>query len=64
MTFQSLGSWSMVRLSSRPSFLSWLWMSVQAQSISGSTSHLPWLVPPQGPLTRPLAQRVMGQMAP
>src|SRR5450830_1184629 len=39
-------------------------MSVQAQSFSGSTSHLPSLVPPQGPLRMPLWQRAIGQIPP
>src|SRR5680860_621104 len=39
-------------------------MRTQAQSLLESTSHLPLLVPPQGPFRMPLAQRVTGQMAP
>src|SRR5659263_72008 len=39
-------------------------MRVHAQSFSGSTSHLPSFVPPHGPFSMPLWQRVTGQMAP
>ena len=36
----------------------------QAQGISGFTSQLPPREPPQGPLSRLLAQRATGQMLP
>src|SRR4030042_2379547 len=39
-------------------------MSIQAQSISLFTSHLPPLLPAQGPLSMPLTHLVIGQIAP
>src|SRR3972149_1358757 len=36
----------------------------QPQSTVGSTSHLPLRYPPQGPLSRPLEQRGIGQIPP
>ena len=39
-------------------------MRIQAQSLSGLTSHFPFFCPPQGPLTRLLAHRVMGHTPP
>src|SRR4030042_2091340 len=52
-------------LSSRPNFLSLSYIRCQPQSrTSGSTSHLPFLAPPQGPLMSHLVQAVRGQMPP
>ena len=39
-------------------------MRSQPQSMSGSTSHFPFLAPPHWPLTRLLEQAVIGQMPP
>jgi hypothetical protein len=47
-----------------PSSFSRSQMSCQTQSTSGLISHLPPVDPPQGPLSRRLEQRAMGQMPP